>query len=707
VPRRPSTDRHFDNPVITLFRQHEKVEDFFAILREHDYGNFRRSAGLVDEILTDDRIAGVFEQRTAALKAAPLVFEPAGERRKQRSYAEEIGGKDKQSGMWRSIVSSETIDALMTWGLLLGVAVAQIVWKREPRRWTPTLEVWHPQFLRWDVNQRRFMLQTANRGEVALPRPDQQPRGDGHWFVWCPYGVQYGWTRGLIRSLGLKYVSRSWNETSWDRHVERQGLGIIKGIVPGTQEDPWKKRFQSDLSNIGSEPAILCPQGPDGKGYDVKVEEFTARTWEGMKERKSTVDIDIAVRVLGQNLTTQVDGGSLAASRTHDLIRLDKAIGDAEIGPALRAQVLTWDAEYNRGDPELACWPTYYVEPPDDDQGEAMALKTLGEALLALQDASPRVDIAAILEEQGVPMLSEEEVAAIEADEAERMAAAPDPAGVSPEEGSQDNGALPPNPKVALSAATGIVNRYKFAGLEIAVENPAGTIRLWAHPDGRQGSTKMLCDYGFIEGALSGDEEEVDVYVGPEPEARDVYVVHQLRTPDYKAHDEDKVMLGFPSLEAARACYAAHRDDAERAISGISVIPLERFRAKLRRRGAESTRKIHASVASTARALVALASSGGADRREGLKRRSVAGRRRASSYQDKLLERGIARAARQLAPQVAGLKAEIDKADSLYDLREKVVRRFRDMDPAPLAKIIGNLTVMADLAGQKAARDEV
>jgi len=127
--------------------------------------------------------------------------------------------------------------------------------------------------------------------------------------------------------------------------------------------------------------------------------------------------------------------------------------------------------------------------------------------------------------------------------------------------------------------------RYEFAGLPIAVENPRGSTRTWVDEDGNTtGSTLMHHDYGFIEGHVGTDGDELDVYVGPNEGATHVYVVHQLRAPAFEKHDEDKVMLGFPGEREARAAYAAHRNDGETAIGAITGMTLERFKGKLERR---------------------------------------------------------------------------------------------------------------------------
>lgn len=126
-----------------------------------------------------------------------------------------------------------------------------------------------------------------------------------------------------------------------------------------------------------------------------------------------------------------------------------------------------------------------------------------------------------------------------------------------------------------------VAKRYAFAGLPIAVENPAGSERAWSGDGGVERKTVMRNDYGFVEGTEGTDGDEIDVYIGPDATARFAYVVRQLQRPGYDKHDEDKVFLGFASEEAARACFLAHRDDGDLAYGGMTSIPIGEFVRKI------------------------------------------------------------------------------------------------------------------------------
>lgn len=115
-----------------------------------------------------------------------------------------------------------------------------------------------------------------------------------------------------------------------------------------------------------------------------------------------------------------------------------------------------------------------------------------------------------------------------------------------------------------------------YQGIPIMIENPVGSVRSGKDPDGHQWQTEMVHDYGYIQGVDGADGEELDCYIGPDPTANHVYVVHQ-NCPDTGEYDEDKVMMGFRSIEEAQEAYLKHYDRPE-YLGPISSVPMDEFK---------------------------------------------------------------------------------------------------------------------------------
>ena len=129
--------------------------------------------------------------------------------------------------------------------------------------------------------------------------------------------------------------------------------------------------------------------------------------------------------------------------------------------------------------------------------------------------------------------------------------------------------------------ATGypLQGRRVFRGLEISVENRAGSYRVDKQNTPPKWANLMLVDYGYIRFTEGTDHDHVDVFVGDNQEAPYVYIVHQV-DPKTGKYDEDKCMLGFNSAAEAKAMYLAHYD-TPKFFGSMQKMPFEEFKAKV------------------------------------------------------------------------------------------------------------------------------
>jgi len=122
--------------------------------------------------------------------------------------------------------------------------------------------------------------------------------------------------------------------------------------------------------------------------------------------------------------------------------------------------------------------------------------------------------------------------------------------------------------------------REKWHGLELVIENPAGTVREGVDETGKAWRNVFRFAYGEIAGTEGVDGDPVDVFVGPYAAAGFVYIVRQMRRKRWDEYDEDKCMINFPSIEAAQAAYLGHYDDP-RFFGGIIAMPVDEFVRKV------------------------------------------------------------------------------------------------------------------------------
>ncbi len=125
--------------------------------------------------------------------------------------------------------------------------------------------------------------------------------------------------------------------------------------------------------------------------------------------------------------------------------------------------------------------------------------------------------------------------------------------------------------------------RTQFQRFDISIENRRGSVRKWYDPaTDTEGQTRMLYPYGYIRLTEGADGDHVDVFLGPDEDAKNVYVVHQMKASHFRQYDEDKCMMGFASAAAAKKAYLAHYDRPD-FFGSMTTLPLERFRSKVYR----------------------------------------------------------------------------------------------------------------------------
>ena len=123
--------------------------------------------------------------------------------------------------------------------------------------------------------------------------------------------------------------------------------------------------------------------------------------------------------------------------------------------------------------------------------------------------------------------------------------------------------------------------RMQWQGLTLAIENPAGSVRRGVNRSGEAWEIRMTYDYGEVLDSMGVDGDPVDIYMGPNPDAPMVYVVHQNTYGDWSRYDEDKCMLGFDSQAEAEQAFLTNYTDP-RFLGPVTAMPVAEFVAKVR-----------------------------------------------------------------------------------------------------------------------------
>lgn len=124
------------------------------------------------------------------------------------------------------------------------------------------------------------------------------------------------------------------------------------------------------------------------------------------------------------------------------------------------------------------------------------------------------------------------------------------------------------------------VGRTRVSGLEISVENPAGSERRGTAPDGTPWANRMAGHYGYIRRTEGADGDQVDVFVRPgtPPDfSGPVFIIDQVN-PAGGGFDESKVMLGYPTQKAAEEAYRASYSPDWKGMGQVTRMEMPAFK---------------------------------------------------------------------------------------------------------------------------------
>ena len=116
-------------------------------------------------------------------------------------------------------------------------------------------------------------------------------------------------------------------------------------------------------------------------------------------------------------------------------------------------------------------------------------------------------------------------------------------------------------------------------GMDISVENPAGSVRSGTDEDGKVWETRMATHYGYIKGTKGKDKDHLDVFLGDDaadPQAP-VFVVDQ-QDPKTGKFDEHKVLIGFRTEADARLGYEANYKPGWTGLKAITPMSMPEFK---------------------------------------------------------------------------------------------------------------------------------
>ena len=351
------------------------VNQALQALACHMTGKFDTSAQLCDSILGDDRVMATLGSRRAGLFGREVRFRPAND----SAAAKEV--QLAWEAHWPAFSGDSSLSIMSDYEVLMGFADAQLVWDTATT-WKPYLRHWHARYELWNWDVRKMIALTQDGQCPIIP-------GNGTWVHHSRFGMERCWIRGAIRAVAEPFLGRHWARRDLFRWSEKHGLAIVLASTPMAADPGERAQFVQQVANIGTETTVLLGKGVDEhNSYGLDLLEANVLGWEGFIGAMNNCDMAIVLALLFQNLTTEVTGGSFAATSAHMDIR-DSGIQDdnAAWRSTIHDQVARPFALFNFGDPDLAPWTEWDVASRSQYQANATQFKEFGNALMSMARA--------------------------------------------------------------------------------------------------------------------------------------------------------------------------------------------------------------------------------------------------------------------------------------------------------------------------------
>ncbi len=298
-----------------------------SILRLRGAGDYE----IYRQVLRDDQVAGVFQQRQLAITSKEWGVEPGGKTKRDQAAADFLTEQLNHIG-W------DRVTGKMMFGVFYGFAVAEALWARDGRFITlDAIKVRDRQRFGFDGAMRLRMKTYSNpEGELLPDRKfwafstgadhDDEPYGLGlaHWLYWPV----------LFKRNGIKF---------WLIFLEKFGQPTAKGTYGSNALPEEKNRLLQALSAINTDSGLIVPEG-------MQIELLEAAR-SGSADYVSLVDrMDRAIAkvVMGQVASSEGTPGRLGNDDLQGDVRDDLVKADADlVCESFNRTIARWLTEWN------------------------------------------------------------------------------------------------------------------------------------------------------------------------------------------------------------------------------------------------------------------------------------------------------------------------------------------------------------------------
>lgn len=307
-----------------------------------------KDIAVYNELLSDGHLGGCVTSRKSGVKSLEWEID--------RGKA-----KSRQAKLITDLFKNLDIDRILGELLnapLFGYQVMEVIWEKVGNYILPKDIVGKPQ--RWFVfdENNELRLRTKEnmmQGEQLPPKKFLLATHEATYEN--PYGFpelsRCFWPL-TFKKGGYKF---------WVTFAEKYGMPWPVGKLPRGLDQKEYNAFADILQNMVQDGIAVIP---DDGSVDLLVAQGKGATGSIYKDLIETCKVEVSISILGQNLTTEVKGGSYAAAESLMQVRKDIRDSDKKISVRRLNKVIAWISELNFASGDMCAFSMYEEEDVDE-----------------------------------------------------------------------------------------------------------------------------------------------------------------------------------------------------------------------------------------------------------------------------------------------------------------------------------------------------
>jgi phage gp29-like protein len=314
------------------------------------------------EILSDAHLGGCASSRRSGVRSLEWGIDRGKAKSRQAALIEEVFKALDIDGIFDDILKAP----------LYGYQPLEVIWEKVGDRILPKAVVGKPP--EWFVfdDENRFRFRTKENsiyGELVPERKFLVPTNGATYQN--PYGfpeLSRCFWPVTFKKGGMKF---------WVIFTEKYGMPFIVGKHPRGTGKTDTDNLADMLEQMVQDAVAVVPDDSSVEIMEASGKAASADIYQKLLEY---CDKEISIAILGQNLTTEVKGGSYAAAQSHMAVRQDIVDGDRRLVESVFNELIRWIYELNFGGVSPSALPRFSMwEEEDVDLDQATRDKALSD----------------------------------------------------------------------------------------------------------------------------------------------------------------------------------------------------------------------------------------------------------------------------------------------------------------------------------------